>query len=437
MTLSPCLLPTVGLDPAALPPGDSAERWPWLQQLRRQQGLNPTPWLEAIEAGHVVPEADLLEVLADQLRPAETLRLLRWWLAAPERYPSLPQRLGRLRNPAVAELLRTALAGQAVGSCEPATQAILLPLLGHQRQLLDFPLFQGLALEAGPRQVRQAALEGLMVGLSAWPLPELRRTLARLVTDLDPHLAAAAVDALARLPLARPQLVALGRRDLDPAVAERLTRRLRAIPVSPLLLLIHGRRGGAIPHELQTLAMEVERRRGAPVLLRTITDPGSAAALPALPSLQLAPLFLLPGTHVRQDLPLLLAQWRRQQPVRAWPFLGAWPRWQQALAQELAGLVRAGSRPRLLHHPVEGKLGARYLAHLERVTQAVCVAAPLSGDELRALEPGRPSGLLPLALAASRLQEELAAALGAGDAAPLLARQRLRTVLLEELCALP
>jgi sirohydrochlorin ferrochelatase len=276
-----------------------------------------------------------------------------------------------------------------------------------------------------------------MVGLSAWPLPELRRTLAKLATDLDALLAAAAVDALARLPQARPQLMALGRRDLEPAVAERLARRLRAIPVCPLLLLVHGRRGGAIPHELQTLAMELERRRGSPVLVRTLTDPGSAAALPSLPGLQLAPLFLLPGTHVREDLPHLLAQWRRHQSVRAWPFLGAWPRWQQALAQEVAGLVRAGSRPRLLHHPIAGQLGARYLAHLERVTQAVCVAAPLSGHELGALEPDRPRGLLPLALAASRLNEELAAALGEGEAAPLLARQRLRAVLIEELCALP
>jgi sirohydrochlorin ferrochelatase len=106
---------------------------------------------------------------------------------------------------------------------------------------------------------------------------------------------------------------------------------------TPLLLLVHGRSGGAIPAELTALAADLEDRRAAPVLLQALT----AAAPPAPPAslsgspLTLVPLLLLPGTHVRLDLPAVAAHWRRQGPLRRLPFLGAWDVWQQALADEV------------------------------------------------------------------------------------------------------
>jgi sirohydrochlorin ferrochelatase len=320
---------------------------------------------------------------------------------------------------------------------DAANQALLLPLLGHQRRASDFPLLQRLALQPGPRQVRRSALEGLNIGLSAWPLPALRSTLVSLCSDLDPMLAGAAVDSLARLPNARTPLVLLGCSSLEASVAERLQRRLRAIPASTLLLLVHGRAGGFIPPDLGSLAAELEQRRGAPVRLRALTDPNPLPAEPPGDRLSLIPLFLLPGGHVRHDVPAIATELRRQGPVRVLPFLGAWPCWQRSLAFEVLQGASDRVQPRLLHHPISGPLAVRYLAHLERVTGATCIQTPETHADLVALAGDQRGELMPLCLGASRLSEGLAPLLGEAAAAPLLARPALREGLLRALEVLP
>lgn len=239
---------------------------------------------------------------------------------------------------------------------------------------------------------------------------------------------------------------------------------------TPLLLLAHGRASGTIPAELTHLAAELADRRSAPVLVQVLT----AAAPPRPPSragspLTLVPLLLLPGTHVRLDLPAVAAHWRRQGPVRRLPFLGAWDVWQQALAAELAALQaldrslrapagegasqdllasvvqRSGPRvspgssgnacrgPVLLHHPLEGPLARRYLTHLGRRCAARCLAAPYSSAENEEPALAIDGPALPLALAANRLTE----ALGGLCGPPLLARERCRGALLNALEGLP
>jgi len=242
---------------------------------------------------------------------------------------------------------------------------------------------------------------------------------------------------------------------------------------TPLLLLAHGRAGGAIPVELTHLAAELADRRAAPVLVQVLT----AAAPPLPPSraaspLTLVPLLLLPGTHVRLDLPAVAAHWRRQGPLRRLPFLGAWDGWQQALAAELAALQaldrssnapagegasedlpasvasvvqRSGHRvsprssgdacrgPVLLHHPLEGPLAQRYLTHLGRRCAARCLAAPYSSAENEEPALAIDGPALPLALAANRLTETLGGLCGP----PLLARERCRGALLNALEGLP
>ncbi len=338
--------------------------------------------------------------------------------------------------------------------------ACLLPLLGFQRQPQDGALLARWALAPQPGAVRRAALEGLAVGLSAWPQAALANWLRRLATDHDSSLAAAAVDLLARLPAARAQLVALAGVPLDAAVEQRRQRRLAALSLpqalaSSLLLVVHGRAGGVVPPELLELAAELERRRRAPVLLQALTGepPGRPAAVgeaSALP-LTLVPLMLLPGGHVRHDIPAIAAHWRLQGPVRRLPFLGAWPAWQRALAAEMAELCERAAQPPaqpppqplLLHHPLEGPLARRFLAHLEACTGARCVPASYSDPSgeglLSSLIPApiagapAPPPLLPLALAANRLTDSLASLVGP----PLLQRARFRQLLLAELEALP
>jgi sirohydrochlorin ferrochelatase len=204
-----------------------------------------------------------------------------------------------------------------------------------------------------------------------------------------------------------------------------------------LLLVVHGRAGGVIPPELQSLAAELAQRRGAPVWLQALT-----AELPVgLPgderAFTLVPLMLLPGAHVRHDIPAIVRHWGAMAGVGRLgrvPFVGAWPAWQQALAAEVRQLPSAGSQPPLLlHHPLEGGLGGRFLDHLARVSGARLRATPYSAEELAELQLSLSAPALPLALAANRLTDQLADRVGP----PLLQRPRFRQVLLERLGELP
>lgn len=228
-------LPVVPADPLRLPEAGSPERWACLQRLRRAPQLDPEPWLQAVEAGRLRPAVDLLSVLAERLDGAATVRLLAWWLADPAADPALLLLIGRRRDSRCRALLRQALEN-AVGGSEPAATARavqLLPLLGHQRHADDFELLEQRALAPLPGPQRRAALEGLAVGLTAWPLAPLRQVLRTLAGDLDPAIAATAVDLLARLPEGGQDLAALDRGRLSASLAQRVERRLAAMGTPP------------------------------------------------------------------------------------------------------------------------------------------------------------------------------------------------------------
>lgn len=419
--------------PCRLPPPGNPERWPWLQGLRRQRRLALEPWLRAIETAAVTPDPDLLASLAPHLDAGALRRLLVWWLGQPDPTPPLPQLPGPWRDASIAALLRQALDRPLAME----RQVALLPLLGHQRDPADAARLCELVASPAPTPVRRAALEALSLGLAAWPRQRLRACLERLVPELNGPLAATAVDLLARLPAARTSLVPLTRRSLDPEVAARLRRRLARQGADPMLLLVHGRAGGQMPEEIEELAAELRERRASPVVLRALTDP-SPPPPPRVAGrpLALVPLLLVPGGHVRHDVGAVLVELRCGGPVRRWPFLGAWPAWQAALASEFAGLA-ASAPPRLLHHPLEGPLAARYLAHLGQRIGALPVAAPYSAPMTPIAATAPPGTPIPLALATCRLTEALAAGPDPAAARPLLARQGLRAALLQLLESLP
>ncbi|WP_411870186.1 CbiX/SirB N-terminal domain-containing protein [Vulcanococcus limneticus] len=474
-----------------LPAPDSEARWRLLQRLRRQ-GVDPRPWLERLERGALDPEPDLLATLAvlvdragaerllalarhhgpDGLRQALAQELpgvdgaasaawLEPLLSACALDPVWLVPLGRCREPRVAQRLREAIV-QALEEhppalqCPPAALIDLLPLLGQQRQGQDAALLISLALDPAPLALRRAALEGLALGLAAWPQAPLGQALARLAQDLDPALAAKAVDLLARLPAGQTLLHRLARSPLEASVRARLGRRLR---FSPLVLLVHGRSGGRIPAELEALAQDLAARRGAPVLLQALTapapeaDPAFWAAARTAGALTLVPLLLLPGGHVRHDLPAIAERWRCQADaagvaLRRRPFLGAWPAWQRQLAARCAADRQAGLDPLWLHHPLEGHLAARYLGHLRLQLAAPGLATPYSAQacELPLAGPG-PVALLPMTLASNRLSETLKAAFPrAADPSqqppvrlhpPLLQQAPVRQFLIDALEVLP
>ncbi|MEB3271545.1 MAG: hypothetical protein VKJ44_07845 [Synechococcus sp.] len=414
-------------NPTDLPGPGEPGRWPFLQRLRRQRDLEAQPWLQAIETGMIPLANDLVAVLASHLDGDEASRLLHCWLAQPQPDPALPALIGERRDRVWGAALR-----QALAQASPAQQIPLLPLLGHQRERADFGLLQQRLRQAAPLPLRRAALEGLQRGLAAWPRAQLRAVLSEVATDLQPALAAEAIDALARLPRARGDLLRLARRGLDSRLQQRLQRRLHSHPARPLLLLVHGRSGGEIGAVWQQLATDLALRRGAPVQLLALT--AEPAALPRFaagqPPATLVPLLLLPGLHVRQDLPALWQ--RRQAPLSRVPFLGAWPAWQQLLAEELLSLGRQGAAPPLLlHHPLSGPLARRFLSQLERRCAARC--RDNGGED----PPAADQPFLPLVLAPNRLTEALQAAGLAAAARPLLARPRLREGLIRLLEELP
>jgi hypothetical protein len=428
----------------------SAERWQQLQRLRRGR-LPVEPLLDALASGALALQSDLLAALIGRLDrtgverllaasagldPAPSLDLacqelsqqaglpavreawLEPLLGCPPRLPWL-ELLGQFRDPRVARQLRQRVLAATSGAAdgESSTVARLLPLLGQQRQPEDAALLLRLASEPGPLLWRRAALEGLAVGLAAWPLASLCRGLQGLATDLDPALAAGAVDLLARLPDGQRQLRQLGAQALDPAVRARLQRRLQA---TPLVLVVHGRKGGEIPVVLRELAAQLAQRRSAPVLLQALTAEAPEAdrrfwwIAQRAGSITLVPLLLLPGEHVRRDLPAIAAAWRRQAfgraSVRRRPFLGAWPAWQRLLAMHWQAAAAGGGLV-WLHHPLNGELSRRYLSHLARVVAAPGLPAdpqqlPAAlaglGDRLRP-----PLRLAPLTLAPNRLSESL------------------------------
>jgi len=440
-----------------LPPPAHPERWQRLQQLRRGQ-LPLDPWLEALRSGAQPPDPELLAALwrrldrssiecllgdADRLDAPGLLQALRGELAelaADQRVqqawlepllahlgpqsamdqPAWLELVGHFRDSRVAALLRRALRSAALPQ---EARAALLPLLGWQRQAQDGELLLSLACAPGPLLLRRAALEALSVGLSAWPPQPLTQGLRLLAGDLDEGLAAAAIDLLARLPHGQQALMELRQRPLAPSVAARLQRRLRH---SPLVLVVHGRQGGLIPEGLRSFARELEQRRGAPVRLQALTtaapplDPRLRLAASRAGRLTVVPLLLLPGGHVRHDLPRLAADWRAwlaaEPPfpasaappqLRLLPFLGSWPLWQRLLRRQLD--AAAGDRPLLwLHHPLEGVLGQRFLEHLGRVLERPgrALAFQAEPSTLQAVAAAAPV-LAPLTLAPNRLSESL------------------------------
>ncbi len=459
---------------------DSTDRWQQLQLLRR--GRMPVqPWLDQLEQGPVT--ADVLAALIGQLdragvdrllrgpvgsKPAELLEAARrelpvlvgaqevqqaWLEPLLAQPPSATwlEILGFFRDTRVAARLRIAV--EAVDANDPAQAGVqrLLPLLGQQRQPQDAALLLALALAPAPLAWRRAALEGLAVGLSSWPLSALVEGLQQLSQDLDPGLAAQAVDLLGRLPDSQRYLRQLQGKALEPSVAERLRRRLQR---APLVLVVHGRQAGVIPEVLQELAAELESRRSSPVLVQALTaacpegDRRFWLAARRSGAISLVPLLLLPGDHVRTDVPAIASHWRRRAAaetsadltIRRVPFLGAWPQWQRLLADLWA--QRAGDRPLVwLHHPLQGALSARYLKHLAQVLGHAGVAAAYS-DPQAALtaQPQPPAVLAPLTLAPNRLSESLN--MGGFSASaevlpPLLDLPTVRDFLLTELEALP
>jgi hypothetical protein len=194
-------------------------------------------------------------------------------------------------------------------------------------------------------------------------------------------------------------------------------------------LVVHGRSEGLVSACITEFVARLQRRREAPVELEVLTADHSSASSSG--SLWLIPLLLLPGSHVRIDLPLirrrLIQSYSR---VTLLPFLGAWPAWWTLVSQDLQQ-ARFGPNTTLIHHPLRSGVAERFLSSLSRR-----LGCPLTSFEdwpdYRALHPE--ASPFPLVLAPNRLSAEMSPP---SVTVPLLERPLLRDGLIDLLAALP
>jgi len=200
---------------------------------------------------------------------------------------------------------------------------------------------------------------------------------------------------------------------------------------SALRLVVHGRSGGRIPACCLALADAVSTARQTPVLIEALT----AETPPPSPRLQhqwLVPLLLLPGSHVRHDLPAIRQRLRGLgATVTLLPFLGAWRPWVSMLRLWLSRSMAEPSHRVVVHHPLRPGPAERYLHHLAR--ELACPLVP--ADAWQAFAQRSPASYpLPLALAPNRMSEVLRQA---GGSAALLEDPVIRSGLIDLLVALP
>ena len=202
-----------------------------------------------------------------------------------------------------------------------------------------------------------------------------------------------------------------------------------AVSGAVLRLVVHGRSGGEIPDCLVRFADDLAKHRGGPVELEALT----AEPLPVVPgqTYWLMPLLLLPGSHVRTDVPQIRERMRRQgADVTLLPFLGAWPQWWALLRGWIAARELQGQSAVVVHHPLRPGLSARYLAMLSAQLDCTLVSADTWGEHLRQHPSACP---LPLALAPNRMAETLRQA---GGLPSLLDDPQLRSGLITLLSVL-
>ncbi len=197
-----------------------------------------------------------------------------------------------------------------------------------------------------------------------------------------------------------------------------------------LRLVIHGRSGGLVSSCLNQIVVAVSERRSSQVELEVLT---ADRQQPARCDCQwLVPLLLLPGSHVRIDVPQIRDRLRGEGTnVRPLPFLGSWESWWSLVVRWTSDLAHYQPGLALVHHPLHPGVSDRFLASIQRRLNLPLVAF----DAWAAFARDHPKMVpLPLSLAPNRMSEVLREA---GGLPTLLEDPALRQGLINCLAALP
>ncbi len=201
-----------------------------------------------------------------------------------------------------------------------------------------------------------------------------------------------------------------------------------------LHLVIHGRSGGRIPDCLQRLSAAVADCRGTPVHLEVLTAERRSPAKFLTPSQTqwLVPLLLLPGSHVRNDVPQIRNRMQREgSNVHTLPFLGSWECWWMLMSSWITNLSVQHPSLALVHHPLRPGLSSRFLSSLQHRFDLPVV----SFDVWNQFSRDHPQVIpLPFSLAPNRMSEALRQV---GGLPSLLENSELRQGLIHCLAELP
>ena len=137
-------------------------------------------------------------------------------------------------------------------------------------------------------------------------------------------------------------------------------------PSRDLRLVIHGSAGGEVHHLFNYLVRKVQHLRGTHVDLEVLTQENPKASSSS--SILLIPLFLLPGKHVQNDIPIIFRRLSNEGvDTKLIPFLGSWPYWISIL-KYFVNFKSHNEKLILLHHPINnGEYGNKFLKCLNRI----------------------------------------------------------------------
>ena len=127
-------------------------------------------------------------------------------------------------------------------------------------------------------------------------------------------------------------------------------------------LIIHGSKNGIVHPIIDIIINEVQKRRGKLVELEVLTENTYQASTSNF--IWLVPLFLLPGTHVRKDVPLVRNRLKNELiNTKLTPYIGSWNSWINILI-EFIKEEKKSVTPVLLHHPLRSKIASDHMQYL-------------------------------------------------------------------------
>ena len=131
-----------------------------------------------------------------------------------------------------------------------------------------------------------------------------------------------------------------------------------------LHLLVHGSKGGEIHSSLISIIEQLKRYKNRSVSIEALTQEVPPKVEIDKKSMLLVPLFLLPGTHVCNDVPKIVKRFQDDgKNIKLFPFLGSFHPWLLLIGDWISN-QSSFCKPALIHHPVVSDVSTTFLKSL-------------------------------------------------------------------------